>query len=190
MPRSESAGSFNARQSTGTAFTDAVGRLHTAYDNIGHSSGRPYLYFVYPPEHELYLRRLADEQLRNDGDLRYVHIDLLDLTLASLAGQETQREQLLADAQRGTSAGVSIVLRWARELSRQVQEQLAQATDTGRPVVVLRGLAALHPLGNPTALMEAVAENEPCDPQTGRMAPFFCWFPVFAHRRPAGNTSF
>ena len=35
-------------------FTDAVGRLHTAYDNIGHSSGRPYLYFVYPPEHELF----------------------------------------------------------------------------------------------------------------------------------------
>lgn len=36
---------------------------------------------------------------------------------------------------------------------------------------MLRGLAALHPLGNPTNLMEAIAEQETRDPATGQMAP-------------------
>ena len=32
-------------------------RLSDTYDSLGHSSGRPYLYFVYPPGDEL---RMAD----------------------------------------------------------------------------------------------------------------------------------
>jgi len=36
---------------------------------------------------------------------------------------------------------------------------------------VLYGLAALHPLGNPTNLMEAVAEQEPRDPTTNKIVP-------------------
>ena len=33
-------------------------RLRTAYDGIGHSHGRPYVYVVYPPAQERALRRL------------------------------------------------------------------------------------------------------------------------------------
>ena len=42
---------------------------------------------------------------------------------------------------------------------------------TTRPIVVLQGMAALHPIGNPTNLMEAVAEQEPRHPHTKRIVP-------------------
>jgi len=44
-------------------------------------------------------------------------------------------------------------------------------------VIVLSGLAALHPLGNPTALMEGIAEQEPRDPLTNRIVPIVLLVP-------------
>src|SRR5438876_3001819 len=88
-------------------------RLRTAYDGIGHSSGRPYVYFVYPPEQERALRRLADEELRDDATLRFHHVDVAPLTVQSLSGQEERREQLLADPSKRASAAESIVRVWA-----------------------------------------------------------------------------
>ena len=72
-------------------------RLRSAYDAIGHSSGRPYVYFVYPPDQERAVRRLADERLSDGHGLCFHHLDLLPLTISALAGQEERREQLLAD---------------------------------------------------------------------------------------------
>ena len=72
-------------------------RLRTAYDGIGHSSGRPYVYFVYPPEQERAMQRMVDDQLRSDAKLTFHHIDLLPLTIQSLVGQEERRQQLLND---------------------------------------------------------------------------------------------
>jgi hypothetical protein len=48
---------------------------------------------------------------------------------------------------------------------------------SGRPVIVLRGLAALHPLGTPTGLMEELAEQEPRDPATNRIVPIVLLIP-------------
>ncbi|HBY96560.1 MAG: hypothetical protein M5U01_17975 [Ardenticatenaceae bacterium] len=151
-----------------------VERLRTAYDGIGHSSGRPYVYFVYPPEQELAVRRLVDESLRDDGILCYHHIDLLPLTIESLAGQEKKRQELLNDPTKG--AAVAIVRLWARALGKAIAKRLEHECQ-GRPVVVLRGLAALHPLGNPTSLMEALAEQEPRDPKTNRIVPIVLLVP-------------
>lgn len=155
-------------------------RLRTAYDSIGHSSGRPYIYFIYPPEQERRMRRLADEHLRPGSGLCFYHIDLLDVTINALAGQETRRQDLLNDPSRGAGAAESILRLWARTLTRAVADGLspcAPAVSVGRPVVVLRGLAALHPLGNPTSLMEAVAEQELRDPGTGRAIPVVLLIP-------------
>ncbi len=44
-------------------------------------------------------------------------------------------------------------------------------------MVVLKGLAALHPIGNPTSLMEAIAEQEPRDPASGQIVPFVLLVP-------------
>ncbi len=51
-------------------------RLHSAYDGIGHSHGRPYLYFIYPPEQERALRRLIEHELENTATLTFSHIDV------------------------------------------------------------------------------------------------------------------
>ncbi len=152
-------------------------RLRTNYDGIGHSSGRPYVYFVYPPEQERTVQRLVDEQLRSDNVLFIHHIDLLPLTITSLAGQEERRQQLLNDLAKKDSVAEAMMRLWARTVSREITARLAHTHQEGRPVIVLRGLAALHPLGNPTALMEFLAEQEPRNPRTNTVVPIVLLLP-------------
>ncbi len=153
-------------------------RLHTAYDGIGHSSGRPYVYFVYPPEQERTMQRMIKEQFGNDKMLCFIHLDLLDLTIRSLNGQEERRQQLLNDPLKQSSTAEAIMRLWARTLSREITTKLEETTQPAKkPVVVLRGMAALHPLGNPTMLMESLAEQEPRNPGTGTMVPIVLLIP-------------
>jgi hypothetical protein len=153
-------------------------RLHTAYDGIGHSSGRPYVYFVYPPEQERTVQRMIDELLCSDMTLCFHHIDLLPLTIKSLTGQEERRQQLLNDPFKQSSTAEAMMRLWARILSREITTRLEDAAQQERrPVVVLCGLAALHPLGNPTALMEFLAEHEPRDPRTNTIVPIVLLIP-------------
>jgi len=153
-------------------------RLRTAYDGIGHSSGRPYVYFVYPPEQERTVQRMADEQLRSDKTLCFHHVDLLPLTIKSLAGQEERRQQLLNDPLKKDSTTEAMMRLWARVVGREITTRLEETVEQGgRPVVVLRGLAALHPLGNPTALMEFLAEQEPRNPSTNTIVPIVLLIP-------------
>lgn len=155
-----------------------IHRLHSAYDGIGHSSGRPYIYFVYPPEQERAVQRMIDEQLRSDAMLAFHHIDLLPLTIQSLSGQEERRQQLLNDPLKTSSATEAIVRLWARAVSQNITVALDTAQPEGRrPVVVLRGLGALHPLGNPTSLMEFLAEHEPRHPSNNTIVPIVLLIP-------------
>ncbi|MBW7885560.1 MAG: hypothetical protein H3C34_23615 [Caldilineaceae bacterium] len=158
-------------------FDTMLARLNESYDGIGHSSGRPYLYFVYPPTKDQYIRRLADDRMHAGQSLHYIHIDLIRLTVESLAGQEERRTELLNEPVRGANAGISIVRLWARRLAQEITASLSQIEPTSRPVVVLRGVAALHPLGNPSSLMESVAENEPRNPHTERTVPIVLLVP-------------
>jgi hypothetical protein len=151
-------------------------RLRTAYDGIGHSSGRPYVYFVYPPKQERRLRRLVQDNLRSDATLCFHHIDLVPLTIRALAGEEERRQALLEGPQAGEAAD-GIVRLWARALVRALHKSLEHPDSAGRPVVVLVGLAALHPLGNPTLLMERLAEQEPRDPVTNKVLPVVLFVP-------------
>lgn len=169
-----------------------VERLRTAYESIGHSSGRPYIYFVYPPEQERMLRRLVDVYLRSGSDLCFQHVDLLDVTIAALKDQEVRRQELLDNPKRGAGAAESILRMWARSITRVMVDALSACgptesplNATSRPVVVLRGLAALHPLGNPTSLMEAVAEQELRDARSGRAVPVVLLVPGL---RPPGSS--
>jgi hypothetical protein len=154
-----------------------IERLRTAYDGIGHSSGRPFVYFVYPPEQERAMRRLSVQCLHDDANVAFHTIDLLDITIQSLQGQEERRQELLNDSAKGNGTAQSIMRLWARNVVRAIASTLEQSTKPGRPVIVLQGLASLHPLGNPTTLMEQVAEQEPRDPKTGQMVPIVLFVP-------------
>jgi len=153
-----------------------IERLRSTYDGIGHSSGRPYVYFVYHPADESQMRRLANEQLVSDTQLTFHTIDVLRITIDSLVGQEEQRQKLLNDPRKtGSSSG--IVRLWARRIITAINKCLENTQEGERPVIVLQGLAALHPLGNPTALMEFLAEQEPRHPITGTIVPVVLFIP-------------
>jgi hypothetical protein len=154
-----------------------VERLRTVYDGIGHSSGRPFVYFVYLPEQERELGRLCEEYFHDDASLSFHRIDLLQLTIEALKGNEEKRGELLNDASKGSGAAQAIMRLWARNLSREIARTLEESTKEGRPVIVLKGLAALHPLGHPTMLMEQVAEHEPHDPKSDAMVPIVLFVP-------------
>lgn len=152
-------------------------RLHTVYEGIGHSSGRPYIYFIYPPHQERAVRLLVEDYLHDDDILAFLNIDILPITIRSLAGQEERRQELL---NASPTAADAVVRLWTKNIVRAVTEQMeAQqlAPQTRRPVVVLSGLAALHPLTDPTRLMEGMAEQELRDSHTGLMVPIVLLVP-------------
>lgn len=66
---------------------------------------------------------------------------------------------------------------WARSTSEAITTCLETTQDGERPVIVLRGLAALHPLGTPTTLMEFLAEQEPRHLSTNTIVPIVLLIP-------------
>ncbi|MEI6043486.1 MAG: hypothetical protein WCS37_03735 [Chloroflexota bacterium] len=152
-------------------------RLRTTYDGIGHSSGRPYVYFIYEPGREREVRRRVGERFQSDEDLSFHYVDFLNITMKAIAGQEDRRRELLNDPSKAGSSAQAIVRLWAKKLSQEINERLVSPATAGRPVMILQGLAALHPLGNPTSLMEALAEQEPRDPKTGLVVPIVLLVP-------------
>lgn len=154
-----------------------LSRLETAYDGIGHSSGRPYIYFVYPLAKERQLQRMLEEQLTIHATLAFFCIDVLTITISSIRGQEERRQQFLNDPLRSKNQMEAILRLWAEQLGEEIQEALEALPAGKRPVVVLSHLAALHPLGDPTSLMEFLAEQEPRNPVTGTIVPIVLLVP-------------
>ncbi|GAC1435283.1 MAG: hypothetical protein PVS3B3_20650 [Ktedonobacteraceae bacterium] len=148
-----------------------VQRLHTNYEAIGQSSGRPFIYFVYHPSLERNVQRIVGEQLRSDTQITVHPLDILPLTITALQGQEELRQRLLNDPLRTESATDAILRLWTRRISSEITAKLVATTEDEHPVIVLYNLAALHPLGNPTSLMEFLAEQEPRNPRTRAIVP-------------------
>lgn len=156
-------------------------RIQTSYEGLGQASGRPYIYFVYPPETDQLMRRLIDEHFTVMPSIHAVRIDLLELTVDTLRGEETAREALLVDPDpvKSTVAPREIADLWQEELRDLVQRELEKAPSNARPIVFLEGLAAFHPLTNPTAVMERFAEQSLDNPYTSRPVPIVLFVPGF-----------
>lgn len=154
-----------------------VERLQTAYDGIGHNSGRPYIYFVYPQKQECMIERMIDQQLRSNARLTIHHLDILPLTIQCLAGQEERRQQLLDKPRTQKSALDSITLLWKENIHTAITDALVGTKENERPVVVLHGLAALYPLTNPSALMEYIADKPPRNPNNTTIIPIVILVP-------------
>src|SRR5260370_37135281 len=100
---------------------------------------------------------MVDEQLRSDNVLSIHHINLLPLTITSLAGQEERRQQHLNDPAKKDSVAEAMMRLWARTVSRGITARLTHTHQDGRPVIVLRELPALHTVGNTTAVIALAA---------------------------------
>jgi len=167
---------------------DLIKRLQTAYDGIGHNSGRPYVYFVYPSKQESTLQRMMREQLRNNTHLFFHCLDLLPLTIQCLEGQEERRQELLDKPRTQKSTVDSIVALWKERIYAVIIDALSEAQIDKRPVVVLYGLAALHPLTNPSVLMEYIADKPPRNPHNGTIIPIVVFIP--GSRPPLGSRQY
>lgn len=156
-------------------------RLQSAYDGLGQSSGRPYLYFVYSPDADQQVRRFVDELFTMLPSMHTIRIDLLDLTMDALRGEEEGREAVLLhpDPAVSTMAPSDIADLWQDELRITMQQALEDVPPGSRPLFLLEGLAALHPLTNPTAVMEKFAEHSLDNPATGRPVPIVLLVPGF-----------
>jgi hypothetical protein len=156
-------------------------RLQSAYDGLGQNSGRPYLYFVYPPEADPQVRRAIDELFTVLPSLHPLRIDLLDLTMAALQGEEEGREAVLVHPDPAVSrvAPHDIAAIWQDELRMVMQQHLEEVPPGARPFILLEGLAALHPLTNPTAVMEQFAEHSLDNPASGRPVPIVLFVPGY-----------
>ena len=156
-------------------------RLQSAYDGLGQSSGRPYLYFVYSPDADQQVRRFVDELFAMLPSMHTIRIDLLDLTMDALRGEEEGREAVLLhpDPAISTVAPNDIADIWQDELRVAMQQALEDIPPGSRPLILLEGLAALHPLTNPTAVMEKFAEHSLDNPATGRPVPIVLLVPGF-----------
>lgn len=154
-------------------------RLQSSYDGLGQSSGRPYLYFVYPPEEEARVRRLLDEQLAVLPSMQTIRVDLLTLTVDALHGEEERRQHLLTSTNPVESdvAPKEIAGLWQRRLRRHILRELETVAPSARPLVLLEGLASLHPLTTPTAVMEKFAEQSIDNPHTGKPVPIVLFVP-------------
>ena len=91
--------------------------------------------------------------VKSEQFLAFHYIDILEITVESLRGQEQMRQRLLNDP-RKTDAADAIMRLWTEEISSTIIKALQGTQENQRPVVVLYNLAALHPIGNPTSLME------------------------------------
>jgi hypothetical protein len=156
-------------------------RIQTAYEGLGQSSGRPYLYFVYPPEDEQRVSRLIDEQFVGMPSIHCIRLDLLMLTIDSLRGEEQIRQELLDDPDTAKSgvAPLDIAGLWQYEIRDYIERALRETPPGTRPLVLLEGLAALYPLTNPTAIMEKFAEQSFDNPVTRRPVPVVLFVPGY-----------
>lgn len=134
---------------------EAVERLRTRYEHIGRKTGAPFLGLVYPPEAEVTVLkewRTQTEALRPEIDVRTV--DVLAVTQAILAdiGAEAIVDAL-ADPMPGSNPESELGQLWITAVGEAIRA-VAEQPGTGKLVVSLERLAALHPAAGPRDLMQ------------------------------------
>lgn len=127
------------------------------------------------------MHRLIDEHFTNVPSIYCIRLDLLTITIDSLQGEEQIRQELLADPDISKSgvAPEDIATLWQYEIRDHIERILSDTPQGVRPLVLLEGLAALHPLTNPTAMMEKFAEQSFNNPATGRPVPVVLFVPGY-----------
>jgi hypothetical protein len=134
---------------------EAIGRIQTRYDYIGRMTGTPFLAVMYPPDIEEDVFKEWDtlvNSLKNDFSVK--DLDLLEITQEVLheIGVDTVLDSI-NNPEPGCNPEQDLGNLWLTEISKQVRD-LFESQHKGRPVVVLKRLAALYPVVGPQEVMQ------------------------------------
>jgi hypothetical protein len=140
---------------------EAVGWIQNRYHHIGRKTGAPFLALVYPPDLEREVLNEWDAEVKSlNKDFSVRELDVLALTHAVTLeiGLDTVLETL-ADPVPGSNPRQELANLWLSRISDEVSTAF-QEMKNGRPVVVLRSLAALYPVTGPQMLMQRLWDKE------------------------------
>ncbi|MDY0059354.1 MAG: hypothetical protein RBU45_06050 [Myxococcota bacterium] len=139
---------------------EAVERLRTRYEHIGRKTGYPFLALVYPCDAEqavLSEWRTQTEALRPDIDVRTV--DVLRATQRKL--DEIGAEEIveaITNPLPGSNPASELGDLWAQAVVEEVRAAFSRPA-TGKPVIALERLAALHPAAGPRDVMQKLWDS-------------------------------
>jgi len=140
----------------------AIERITTRYEHIGRKTGAPFLAIVYPPDSEREVLRewkTLTDSLCSDYDFR--EIDAMALTVVETKKHGVQNIiSLLEDPMPGSNAESELGQIWVTAVANAVKEKSQKPSKGKRIVVVLKGLAALHPVTGPRAVMQTLWDSQ------------------------------
>lgn len=141
---------------------EAVEIIRNRYDHIGRKTGAPFLAVIYDPEAERQvLTRWRDraDSLRPDFALAELDVaEIVSDSVQELGGPQVVAE-LMSNPMPGSDPSAELARVWLSAICRAVRQALLDS-GLGRPVAVLEGLAALHPVSGPRALMQALWDED------------------------------
>jgi hypothetical protein len=134
---------------------EAIERLRTRYGSIGRKTGAPFLALVYPTQAEATFLREWHTQtaaLRPEIDVRSVNVLDVTQTILSEIGAEAIVDAL-TDPMPGSNPQGELGLLWVNGIADAIRTCLADPA-TGKTVVSLERLAAVHPAAGPRDVMQ------------------------------------
>ena len=141
---------------------EAVEIIRHRYDHIGRKTGAPFLALIYDPEAEgQVLTRWRDRADSLKPDFALTDIDVAEtvsMSVQGLGGPEVVAD-LMSNPMPGSDPSAELARLWLGAISHVVREAFRNS-GAGRPVAVLKRLAALHPVTTPRALMQALWDED------------------------------
>lgn len=140
---------------------EATDRLRTRYEHIGRKTGAPFLAVVYPPEAErsvLREWRTLAATLEPEFSVRTVDVLAVTSSVVAQFGAEPLVSSM-TEPMPGSDPTSELGSMWTNAVAASVREAVSQPGE-GRPIVVLKHLAALYPASGPRAVMQTLWDSD------------------------------
>lgn len=140
---------------------EAIERIKSRYNFIGHKTGVPFLAIVYPPEVERAFEKewhIQIEALSPEIEGRFVNIVQITQNVISELGIDTV-VGALSDFDNSENAKTDLGRMWIEEVKTSVRLEASRHSE-GKPVIIIEGITALFPAAGPFMLMQSLWNDE------------------------------
>jgi len=140
---------------------EAVGWIQTRYHHIGRKTGAPFLAVVYPPDIEHEVFREWDAQIKSlNSEFAVKELDLLEITQTATheIGLDTVLETFDVPAP-GSNPERELANLWLTAIADEIDAAF-RTMPAGKPLIVLKSLAALYPVTGPQMVMQRLWDKE------------------------------